>query len=94
MRSLSFTRNSLRVVNFNSLLGEGAEGREHGKFVNHFGDLRSRRNCAALERRVADGDVADQFAVAHLRRDATWMGAPMEIRKSRTRVRVGFRPTL
>jgi len=52
----------LRVVNFNALLGERAEGGEHGKLVNHFGDLRA-GNFAAFERRVGDRNVADELAI-------------------------------
>ena len=83
----------LGVVDFNSLFREWPERGEHGKLVNHFGNLRA-RDGATRERGVAHRDITNQFTVLRSARETTCIGAPMEIRKSMTLARVGFTPTL
>lgn len=51
------------VVNFDSLLRERTKRGEHGKLVDHFGDLRA-EDFSAGEGSVIHGYVADEFAGA------------------------------
>src|SRR6516165_2653484 len=54
-------------MNFDSLLGERTERREHWQFVNHLGYLGS-GNHPTLKRRVSHRNAANEFPIARLQR--------------------------